>query len=308
MFMFLALLLFSLSLSLFITAEADFLHAFEGTMTLPPPTSVLHPNTPAQAPLNPDVAFTIQTTNTPFSEYVESFPQHGKVEPGQHYRIENSPLLAQVENKESDSVLIIIVFNDTESWGANRSSTDFFQLVNSFNYPKAKISIAMLTSSIDEFTKVKKLFNRYVHDYAQLSVIFRNDFTLDDLTRDNRHDDPRQAGRRRMIARYRNYALLSTLETWHQHVLWLDADINVIPAGLLSKMAQLPLDSVGGSVLYVRADVHRQGVLFPPHYVIGSEWEAEGYDGIETEGLCYIAHFLGFKCWGMPNDLIFHVP
>ncbi|RLN46156.1 hypothetical protein BBJ29_005770 [Phytophthora kernoviae] len=173
-----------------------------------------------------------------------------------------------------------------------------------------------------------------------------------------------------MLARYRNYALFSTLERWHQHVLWLDADVDMIPAGLLLKMTQsgldilepmcvrkynnendnwynydlnawvgqrkvrpahsnsdfvpgplnaknlydlrnekkpiVPLDSVGGTMLYVRAEVHRQGVLFPAHYVIGSEWGMEGYDGIETEGLCYSAHFLGFKCWGMPNDIIFH--
>ncbi|RLN88037.1 hypothetical protein BBJ28_00014829 [Nothophytophthora sp. Chile5] len=387
MFVLLALLLFALGFPLFTTAKADFLHASEGTTALPPPTSVLHPITPTQAPLNPDVAFTIQTTNAPFSEYTESFPQHGKAEPGQHYRIENTRLLAQAGNRENDSVLIVTVFNNAESWGVNRNSTDFFQLVNSFDYPKSKISIAMLTSSIDEFTKVKELFNRYVDNYAQLSVIFRNDFELDGLTRDNRHASSFQADRRRMLARYRNYALLSTLETWHQHVLWLDADIDVISADLLPKMTQcnavtncsvplrgyyvlvagldivepmcarkyshdnddwydydlnawvgqrkvrpalrdgdfipgplsaksmhdlrgddfvVPLDSVGGTMLYVRADVHRQGVLFPPHYVIGSEWAAEGYDGIETEGLCYIAHFLGFKCWGMPNDLIFH--
>jgi len=69
----------------------------------------------------------------------------------------------------------------------------------------------------------------------------------------------------------------------------------------------VPLDSVGGTMLYVKADAHRQGVLFPVHHLIGSEWESEGYDGIETEGLCYTAHFLGFKCWGMPNDLIVHI-
>ncbi|KAJ8552376.1 hypothetical protein ON010_g10170 [Phytophthora cinnamomi] len=68
----------------------------------------------------------------------------------------------------------------------------------------------------------------------------------------------------------------------------------------------VPLDSVGGTMLYVRADVHRQGVIFPAHYTIGSEWGAEGYDGIETEGFCYNAHFLGFRCWGMPKESIYH--
>lgn len=59
-------------------------------------------------------------------------------------------------------------------------------------------------------------------------------------------------------------------------------------------------------MLYVRADVHRQGVMFPAHYVISSEWGREGYDGIETEGLCYSAHFLDFKCCGMVNESIVH--
>ncbi|KAG7390949.1 hypothetical protein PHYBOEH_006819 [Phytophthora boehmeriae] len=312
----------------------------------------------------------MESSSKPFKQYSESFPQYGKDEPGQHYRIEGNRLLSQIGNRERDSVLIVCVFNDAESWGANRSLMDFFDLVESFEYPTDKISITLLTSSMSEFSKAKHFFRRNINRFTRLSVIFRNDFSQDGLTRENRHADALQGNRRRMLARYRNYALLSTLKTWHQHVLWLDADVDVIPAGLLLKMTQsgldilepmcvrkynnesddwynydlnawvghrkvrptnssndfvpgpfsakslydlrdeenpiVPLDSVGGTMLYVRADVHRQGVLFPAHYVIGSEWGAEGYDGIETEGLCYSAHFLGYKCWGMPNDIIFH--
>jgi hypothetical protein len=338
---------------------------------IPPVTSVLHPHTPYQAPLNPNISFSIKSSNDPFDEYNEAFPQYGKTEPGLHHRLQNTRLLTQVGNRESDSVLIISVFNDAESWGTNRSMTDFFDLVGSLDYPKQKVSIALLTSSMDEFSKAKQLFGSYVTQYPRLSVIFRNDFTQTGLNRINRHQDSLQGGRRRMLARYRNYALLSTLESWHQHVVWLDADINVIPPGLLLKMVRsnrdivepiclrkynvesddnydydlnawvgqrrvrpadreedegfvpgllhaknlhdlggqdefVALDSVGGTMLYVRADVHRQGVIFPAHYIIGSEWSEEGYDGIETEGLCYSAHFLGFKCWGLPNDAIFH--
>ncbi|KAG6603123.1 Mannan polymerase complex subunit mnn9 [Phytophthora cinnamomi] len=291
-----------------------------------PPLSVLHPNTPPQASLNPGVSFSIKSTTGLFPEYSELFPQFGKSEPGQRYRIENTRMLA-------------------------KPAADYFQLVSSLDFPKEKMSIAMLTSSVEEFTKVKRIFSRQIHEYARLSVIFRNDFAQEGLTRLNRHSDKLQSSRRRMLARYRNYALLSNLETWHQHVLWLDADIISIPADLLIKMIQLrldvvtpmcirrynyqsndsydydlnaaakceeyaqspgenqiavPLDSVGGTMLYVRADVHRQGVIFPAHYTIGSEWGAEGYDGIETEGFCYNAHFLGFRCWGMPKESIYH--
>ncbi|KAG2778266.1 hypothetical protein PC129_g24603, partial [Phytophthora cactorum] len=332
-----------------------------------PVTSVLHPDTPEQAPLNQLVSFFVKTTSQTLSEYEEAFPQHGKIEPGQHYRIEDTAVLTQPGNRDNDSVLIICVLNDAESWGKNRNMEDFFKLVGSFDYVKAKISIALLTSSMAEFTKAKLVFGSYIQQYPRLSVIFRNDFISGRLTRLNRHNLSLQASRRRMLARYRNYALLSTMESWHQHVVWVDADITVIPPGLLLKMVQsgrdilepvcvrnirgkwlnydanawvgqrkvrsatdknfvpgplnarsfhnlpdkskpfVPLDSVGGTMLYVRADIHRQGVMFPAHYVIGSEWGREGYDGIETEGLCYIAHFLGYKCWGMPHDAIQHV-
>ncbi|KAG7390950.1 hypothetical protein PHYBOEH_006820 [Phytophthora boehmeriae] len=336
----------------------------------PAPLSVLHPNTPKLAPLNADVEFSVESTIELFKEYTEFFPQHGKAEPGQHYRIESNNPASQIGNRERGSVLIVCVFNDAESWGFNRSLDDFFDLIESFEYPAEKISVALLTSSMDEFVKTKQLSQQNINRFARFSVIFRNDFAQDGLTRENRHAASLQGTRRRMIARYRNFALLSTLESWHQHVVWLDADVDVIPAGLLLKMTQsgldvleplcarkysneadnwyeydlnawvgqrkvrpaasasdfipgpvnvkymsnlrdgeksiVPLDSVGGTMLYVRADVHRQGVLFPAHYVIGSEWGAEGYDGIETEGLCYSAHFLGYKCWGMPNDIIFH--
>ncbi len=28
--------------------------------------------------------------------------------------------------------------------------------------------------------------------------------------------------------------------------------------------------------------------------------------GIETEGICYTARFLCYKCWGMPNEIVIH--
>ncbi|KAG0254541.1 hypothetical protein BGZ95_005993 [Linnemannia exigua] len=66
------------------------------------------------------------------------------------------------------------------------------------------------------------------------------------------------------------------------------------------------LDSVGGTVLFVRGEVHREGVAFTTNYVIGAGWDHEGYDGIESEGLCYVAKFLGYKCWGMPQAIAEH--
>ena len=60
----------------------------------------------------------------------------------------------------------------------------------------------------------------------------------------------------------------------------------------------LPLDSVGGTILYVRADLVHQGLTFSPYYVIGTRWGKDGWDGLETQGLCYVAKYLrGGGCW-----------
>ena len=60
----------------------------------------------------------------------------------------------------------------------------------------------------------------------------------------------------------------------------------------------IPLDSVGGTVLYVRADLVHQGLMFSPYYVIGTRWGMDGWEGLETQGLCYVAKYLrGGGCW-----------
>ena len=67
------------------------------------------------------------------------------------------------------------------------------------------------------------------------------------------------------------------------------------------------IDSVGGTMLYSKTELFRQGVNFPPLYVVGTDWDRnEGWDGIETEGLCYVAKSMGYKCWAMPFEVIRH--
>ncbi len=62
----------------------------------------------------------------------------------------------------------------------------------------------------------------------------------------------------------------------------------------------IPLDSVGGTILYISSDVIRQGVIFPTYRAVGTAWNSlEGWDGIETEGVCYIAKSLGYGCYGL---------
>lgn len=69
----------------------------------------------------------------------------------------------------------------------------------------------------------------------------------------------------------------------------------------------VPLDSVGGAVLFVKSIIYKQGLVFPTMNVVGTAWlRKEGYDGIETEGLCYIAQTSGYKCHAMPNLVAQH--
>ncbi|GMM33515.1 hypothetical protein DASC09_008400 [Saccharomycopsis crataegensis] len=68
------------------------------------------------------------------------------------------------------------------------------------------------------------------------------------------------------------------------------------------------IDSVGGAVLFLKSEIWKLGIQFPPFYVIGTDWNLPlgGYDGIETEGLCYEAKILGYTCWSMPNLVAQH--
>ncbi|HYG82388.1 MAG TPA: hypothetical protein VD861_18470 [Pyrinomonadaceae bacterium] len=70
------------------------------------------------------------------------------------------------------------------------------------------------------------------------------------------------------------------------------------------------LDAVGGTMLLVKADVHRDGLVFPPFpYGVANPlirtnnyWLGE----LETEGLGIMAHDMGVECWGMPRLEIRH--
>jgi len=67
------------------------------------------------------------------------------------------------------------------------------------------------------------------------------------------------------------------------------------------------LDTVGGTMLLIRADVHRGGLIFPA-FPYGRENSKirDGRGELETEGLGIMAADMGLCCWGMPNLEIRH--
>ncbi|KAH8603043.1 Anp1-domain-containing protein [Bisporella sp. PMI_857] len=60
---------------------------------------------------------------------------------------------------------------------------------------------------------------------------------------------------------------------------------------------EVNLDGVGGTALMVKAEVHRDGAMFPPFAF---------YNLIETEGFAKMAKRLGWSSWGLPNYKVYH--
>ncbi|KAF2015008.1 glycosyltransferase family 62 protein [Aaosphaeria arxii CBS 175.79] len=58
---------------------------------------------------------------------------------------------------------------------------------------------------------------------------------------------------------------------------------------------KVKLDGVGGATLLVKAEVHRDGAMFPPFAF---------YHLIETEGFAKMANRLNWESWGLPNYLV----
>ena len=74
------------------------------------------------------------------------------------------------------------------------------------------------------------------------------------------------------------------------------------------------LDAVGGTMLLIRADLHRDGLIFPP-FMYGARspfvrdpnpWTQGSVGEMDTEGLGIMARDMGRQCWGLPNLEILH--
>ena len=72
---------------------------------------------------------------------------------------------------------------------------------------------------------------------------------------------------------------------------------SVIRPALRDGRELLRVDSVGGTALLIRADLHRDGLVFPsyPYQQL-----------IETEGLAAMARDMGTACWALPRLEVVH--
>lgn len=83
------------------------------------------------------------------------------------------------------------------------------------------------------------------------------------------------------------YAEMATYRTLMAHLYNADDDVH----------SEMELDGVGGTALLVKAEVHRDGAMFPPFPF---------YHLMETEGFAKMAKRLGYQAYGLPNYLIYH--
>jgi hypothetical protein len=239
---------------------------------------------------------------------------------------------------------------------AGRYVEGYFAALEALSYPHDLLSLGVLEgdSHDDTFAQLQRLMPASCTNFSS-KVLFKKDFGAIIPPGVPRHEAVYQASRRAVLARARNHLLFSALRQ-HDWVLWLDVDVIEFPADILQRLITLDLDivhphcvleyggktfdrnawcdngrlhmedlrgrgrvrldSVGGTMLLVRADRHRDGLVFPPFFYGGqSRWVRSPHPvrgnhlgEIETEGLGVMAKDMGIECWGLPDLEIRHSP
>ncbi len=220
------------------------------------------------------------------------------------------------------------------------------------DWPRQKLALGYLAGdSIDgTFERLGELRPRFEERAARVTIVKR-DFGFRIPAGLPRWTPAFQLARRAVLARARNHLLFAALadEEW---VLWLDVDIIDFPPDILHRLLAtgcdivqpncvlepggetfdrnawsdggrktlhdfagrplVRLDSVGGAMLLVRADLHRDGLVFPSfkyglrNAALRDPHPLWGLGEIETEGLAMMARDMGVQCWGVPDLEVFH--
>lgn len=208
------------------------------------------------------------------------------------------------------------------------------------------------SDSVDAtFDRLKRLRERFEGRFSRVSL-WRRDFGFRMPSGVPRWASAYQLQRRAILARSRNHLLMRTLEdeSWVLWLdvdvidyppdlieTLLDAERDILHAHCVLRYGgptfdqnawrekgrvslsdlrgaggPVRLDSVGGTVLLVRADLHRDGLIFPP-FPYGCEnpriresHEVWGRGEIETEGFGMMAYDMGVQCWGLPDYEVLH--
>ncbi|MGE0227706.1 MAG: hypothetical protein AB7I38_06910 [Dehalococcoidia bacterium] len=241
-------------------------------------------------------------------------------------------------------VLILTPMKD-----ARRTLPVYWSLLRRVTYPRGRISLGFLESDSSDGTwdEVQACLPVLQREFRR-ALAWKRDFGYRIPPGLPRWEDSIQLARRAVLARSRNHLLFHALddEDW---VLWMDADLLDYPPDVIERLLAVGrdvvqphcvlqyggptydrnawvdqgrshmdrlrdhdlvrLDSVGGTMLLVKADLHRDGLIFPPFlYGLDNPLVRRGRGEIETEGLGSLAHDMGIECWGLPNLEVLHHP
>lgn len=216
---------------------------------------------------------------------------------------------------------------------------------------RMSVALLESDSTDDTYARLSRLVEQYSDAFRSIRA-FKHDFGYNSPRGLPRWEPALQMARRTILARARNQLLFRALsdEDWVlwidvdvvsypadliEQLLAHDRDIlhpdcvrepggdsfdrNAWTDGGKTPMHALRgaggpvrIESVGGTVLLVRADLHRDGLVFPPfRYGVESAAIREnhlvwGKGEIETEGLAAMAHDMGLQCWGLPDLQVVH--
>jgi peptide chain release factor subunit 1 len=230
----------------------------------------------------------------------------------------------------------------------------YASLLDGLDWPRQHLAIGILEGDSTDGTwaALEALRPRLEARAARVSL-HRRDFGFHMPPGVPRWAPAFQQARRQVLARARNQLLFRALED-EDYVLWVDVDLQSYPADVLHRLIATGFDivtpncvlepggesfdrnawtgkgtvtldmrrgeeavrlqSVGGTMLLVRADLHRDGLVFPPFRYGNASANARdthpvwGRGEIETEGLGIMALDMGVQPWGLPDLEIIHWP
>jgi hypothetical protein len=250
---------------------------------------------------------------------------------------------AAPEDDSLPRVLILTPVKDAET-----SLFIYWSLLYRLTYPHRLISLGFLESdSTDRTLELIQLKLPVLQTDFRRAALWKRDYGFRIPAGLHRSDGSIQVERRSVLARSRNQLLMRALED-EDWVLWMDVDLLDYPPDIIETLLAtgkdivqphcvvdyggptfdknawtdhgrhmdalrdhelVTLDSVGGTMLLVKADLHRDGLVFPPFlYGLDNPLRRPGRGEIETEGLGLLAHDMGLECWGLPNLEIRHRP
>ena len=230
----------------------------------------------------------------------------------------------------------------------------YVDLLEALHWPREQLSVAILEGDSRDDTRqqLEALRPRLERRAGRVSI-FHRDYGLHLPDGVPRWAPTYQLTRRSILARARNQLLFRALddEDW---VLWVDADLSFYPADALKRLIasgcdlvmprcatapggpafdrnawgdqgttdfdhtggapRIRLDAMGGTMLLVKADLHRDGLVFPCfRYGVANPRIRDvhpvwGKGEVETEGLGVMATDMGAQGWGLCDLEIIHSP